>query len=85
MMNCCCCNTQTDYDNMDVIIDVEPQEVPNSEPKAYSFPVKAITQIGHRDVDGWAKIVGMHLCAIVCFAAVTGVAVGAIVTSVLKK
>ena len=72
----------SDYQNLDIDFNEEPTK---KEDGTYEIKASAITSVGHRSIDGWGKIIGMHVCAMVGAAACCGLLVGVIATCLVKR
>ena len=77
-----CHGAKMDYADLEINFNQEPKK---DEDGTYEIPASAITKIGHRTIDGWKKIVGMHFCTALGAAAVCGIIVGSVVTCIIKK
>ena len=80
-----CHGKELDYNSLVITIDETPIANEESDPKTYSFPAGAVTQIGHRSVAEWKQIINMHVCAGICCAAVGGLLIGSLVTCLIKR
>ena len=78
----CCHPPIPDFKTLDVAFDQEPTEL---EDGTYEVPLGAVTSVGHRSLSDWKRIACQHACTFVGAAAVCGIAIGALVTCLLKK
>ena len=78
----CCHPPIPDFKTLEVNFDQEPTK---QEDGTYEVPLGAVTAVGHHSVSEWKRLACHHVYTFVGAAAVCGIAVGTLVTCLLKK